>query len=314
MNSKVATIVALATVCFGCAGTVADDASVTDQGEDPVTGAPAIKFGFDTSTGALPTSAQLTFTDYPSSEDAAASSDERTREMARMTGIVAKALGREPLLTDMARQNPKLLNNGLNAWGYWLNARFEKVDAGDTSKALVFSQINRSDDVDTNILFSFDAKSGLKPNTKYKAELKLGLRTNAPVDCFGVGGAPDGVGYRFQVSTTPFSRVLDRGGDWRITNRPVGTTKEPGEMIDARKLAGKLSKLGNNDEFATIGAPKAKACNEFNTFYDVNHVATGTFQTDSSGTLYVDLHTHSAFEGMSVWGLKSFAMTLTKVR
>ena len=75
-----------------------------------------------------------------------------------------------------------------------------------------------------------------------------------------------------------------------------------------------LTKLGNNGEFATIGAPKATECGADNQFYDVSHAAAGTFQTDSLGALYVNLHTHSAYEAMSVWGMKSFKMTLTKLR
>jgi hypothetical protein len=78
------------------------------------------------------------------------------------------------------------------------------------------------------------------------------------------------------------------------------------EPYDPAQVAGDLT-LGQ------ITAPNATDCEQLlaNAYENVTLTASTTVRTDARGVLHVNLSTHSGFESVSVWGLKSLELRLS---
>jgi hypothetical protein len=301
MRTPAMMMVAGSLMVCACSGTSNDG-----EDDDSVTSRSTATFDFDASKGALPRGTSFAFSDYPASEDDEAASPARVRFLKSVEDRVNAVLGRPALLSEIVEEEEKLHLDIHGQGGFWFNTRFEKVTAKDAAPAFVMTQINRSDDTDTNLLFDFEA---LKKRARYKVEAMLVLRTNAPVGCSGVGGSPDGVVYTLAFSTTPWVRGRDSNDHFRMTNRASPKKPTDFDTRDPAKLA-----LENGMDLGSIGAPHATNCGTFtnNPFEDVTHTSSGVLETDDSGVLHVNLSTHSGFEGLSLWAVKSVKITLAK--
>jgi hypothetical protein len=160
-------------------------------------------------------------------------------------------------------------------------------------QALKYSANNHSDDIDSNLIFSFSSKHDLTPNTHYNVQATFSFFSQVPTGCAGVGGAPDAVLFRVCASADPTSkvRIVDSLNTWRL---PLGNAT--------------CGNAGN------IGTP-AKDCTQENNPWSIQVRTSETFQAKSSGdgSLFISISTHSGFEATSTFYYKEAHITLTPV-
>jgi hypothetical protein len=249
--------------------------------------ASSTKTVFDFTGSAMPEGVATFFVDYPVSEDEDAKSAERKQCLQDALADYRTKNGHDPLTYYENGLELELLCQGL-----YLNSFLGAVDAAKKMVGLVFTQINRPDDLDTHTVLSL---SKLKPNSQYAVGLEISLWSNACKGGMGVGGAPDGVALKATACSKPFSRMktTEEVPYWRLS---TSSCKE-NEPFD------------NISSGIDCGSPDEAKYTKATYTTELKSPA----KTSAKGELHVDLSTHSGYESLSVWAYERITVTLTEV-
>ena len=149
-----------------------------------------------------------------------------------------------------------------------------------TRKGILLTGDNHSDD-----LFMYVTHEGtpLAPNARYAVRFQVMLATNAPKDCFGVGGAP-GESVVLKVGAIPFApaRSVDGAGYYRANF-------DHGSQLSAGQNATVLGNLATSNTNCSLARYELK---EFDT-----GAAPILLTTTSTGKVWLVIGVDSGFEG-----------------
>lgn len=85
-----------------------------------------------------------------------------------------------------------------------------------TKGGLYFAGLNRSDDLNTNVLITLTQDNGVRPSQKYSVKVTLNILSNTPSGLIGVGGGPDAVVFSLEHHpSVGYNRDVDSLGYWR---------------------------------------------------------------------------------------------------
>ena len=147
-------------------------------------------------------------------------------------------------------------------------------------KGILLTGVNHSDD-----LFMYITREipGLTPNRVYAARFLVTIATNAPRNCFGVGGAPgESVVLKVGGTSVPPQRTVD-GSQWYRATFDHG------------------SQLNGGTEAAPIGDISTSNTNCSAPRYELKQFNSGTvpitIRTDANGRLWLVVGFDSGFEG-----------------
>ena len=184
-----------------------------------------------------------------------------------------------------------------NAAIYFLQSAHLPLPDGVTAtgSGLFISGVNRSDDL---FMYYKGRLTGLMPNTTYRASFVLGLATNAPRGCLGVGGAPgESVYLKAGVSAV----------------EPVGILAADGHL---RMNIDKGNQANGGADAVTLGdVANTQPCGEGLPRYELKTVAGGgqevVAETDAQGRLWVLFGTDSGFESLTALFYTQISVNLT---
>jgi hypothetical protein len=150
---------------------------------------------------------------------------------------------------------------------------------------------NHSDDL---FMYVARAVTGLPPEAAVHVDLEIRIATNAPSDCFGIGGAPGTSVYMKAgaVAAAP-SRSLDEDGFFRMDLDKGNQASEGEDMLV-------LGDIGNELECPDeTYAPKTFSLEAF------------AVRTSATGSLHVVIGTDSGFEGTTALFYDRVAIRIT---
>ncbi len=186
-----------------------------------------------------------------------------------------------------------------NAAIYFLQSAHLPLPEGvrATGSGLFISGVNRSDDL---FMYYKGRLTGLMPNTMYRAGFVLGLATNAPRGCTGVGGAPgESVYLKAGVSAV----------------EPVGILAGDGHL---RMNIDKGNQSNGGADAVTLGdVANTQPCGEGLPRYELKTVSSGgqevVAQSDAQGRLWLLFGTDSGFESLTALWYTQVSVNLTPV-
>jgi hypothetical protein len=209
---------------------------------------------------------------------------------------------------------------------YQLTQLYDEYDSTVSGQLIAYH--NRSDDLDVNLQIPIDG-SLLKPDMTYQISAKIAFVSNAPAGRPGIGGSVDSNSFGLALSQSPWKirrdddsngmlrtytddgkgRVIRLGvPSGRCTSRPLKDMDEDDRWIcEHYRYMGRISN----------GLDESKASNppDLDTSaWRSNSIETKPpleFETDESGRpLYVNLNSHSGFEGLTVYYIQSIDLTV----
>jgi len=161
---------------------------------------------------------------------------------------------------------------------YELKHGIKALPKGFSGQGLMLSGHNRSDD-----LFMFIKRriTGLTPNSRYRASLKLNFLSNIGEGCYGIGGSPgESVFVKFG-----YAEQEPKQAEYYL-NVPKGYQSEDGSQA---KVIGNFAAKDANCE-ATVYKSKT---------IETTAAQTLEFTSNADGSIWLFIGTDSGFEGLT---------------
>lgn len=160
---------------------------------------------------------------------------------------------------------------------------------------------NRSDDLFMYLTLRLGPAHGIVPNATYRVDFAITLASNAPSDCFGIGGSP-GESVTLKAGATPTRPELALAGDgiWRL-NVDVGQQTAGGAAASA------IGHIANGLPCESVNLtdpPYVRLRRE--------HTHTHTVRANPAGELWLIVGTDSGFEGRTELYYERIEVELTR--
>jgi hypothetical protein len=208
--------------------------------------------------------------------------DFRSGEQGWVAGFSDYPASREALfeLTAGIRELPPEL--GVEGTGYFLSGN------------------NQSDDLFMFLKRRLGPSDGLVPNQTYQLRVKLVLASNAPSDCFGVGGAP-GESVHLKAGATAQEPAAVAAGPKDYLRMNV----DKGDQASGGSAASVVGNIAN-------GLP----CDDFWEYRSLTrtHIHEFLVRTDKSGQLWILLGTDSGYESTTPLYYQHVGVTLIPIQ
>jgi hypothetical protein len=260
--------------------------------------APAVSVvSYDFTDGSVKKLPQIFFSDYRTRDKIKASDDPTLAQKSRE---FVETHGRQPdtlEIGDLVVESTTL----------YLTAKLGSLVSTPQVKGLIYTHINRSDDVDTNLIVELGATQGIKPNTIYEVSADVTFYSNAPTGGVGVGGGQDAVRYGLSVSTFPWKTEVKTGEDEEKT---YYRTQTNGQWSINPFTDPSYAEIGSINNGIDESEPNSK---------DFVQKTLGTrenvrVKTDAKGIIYANVRTHSGYEGFSIWALTAVKVKAREVQ
>ncbi len=265
-----------------------DESELSGAKKRSVKASGGIEYKHTLSASGLPKEMAFFFTDYPESEDAADQKPARKKALAKLIADIKKKKGKDPNPYEVGMH---VLAN-TDAGFYHLTSGYHEFEQEGLIKGFFITHINRSDDIDTNLIVTLGKDQGLKPNTRYAITGEIEIYSNTPTGAIGVGGSPDAVIYRLSATASPWSRRVE-AKYWRTI---TGDELSVNPWKEDCKV-GCAVEMGSINNGLHIEHPMAFAFVHNSLTNKEPLIAT----TGEDGLLHVNFRSHSGFESLSGW-------------